>query len=187
MTIINLLIGVVLGYALHRSRFCFAGAFRDYILFRDNGLLKALLMSLCLSTILFSGVQLFYISNGGGLPGNFYPMGLPTILGGIIFGIGMVIAGGCVCSIFLRLGEGFTLFIFVLLGLGLGSLLGASQWQWWQSKFGWVQPVFLGEVIWWPLAVLLQVAALLGAVKYLNYQEKQEKEKEEDELIHVQL
>lgn len=90
----NLLIGFLLGYALHRSRFCFAGAFRDFILFRDGGLFKALVISLGLSTLLFAGIQYYYMISSETIPGNFYSIGLYTIIGGILFGFGMVIAGG---------------------------------------------------------------------------------------------
>ncbi|OEF97673.1 YeeE/YedE thiosulfate transporter family protein [Desulfuribacillus alkaliarsenatis] len=167
----NLVLGVALGYALHRSRFCFAGAFRDFILFRDGGLLKALIISLMISTITFALIQYIYLIGDTTVPGNFYPIGLYTIVGGILFGIGMVIAGGCVCSIFLRFGEGFKLFTFVLLGLILGSLVGTLNYPWWEMNFTWVEPVYLAEILSWPIAIGSQLVLLWGLYKIVNRQE----------------
>ncbi len=169
---INLLCGCMLGYALHRARFCFAGAFRDFLLFKDGGLLKALIVSLMLSTILFAGVQSFRLSTSGILPGNFYPIGLYTIVGGILFGIGMVVAGGCVCSIFLRLGEGFKVFVFVFIGLVAGSMVGAAQYSWWAEKFTWLKPVFLGDIGNWGVAILVQITILALLYRYVLHIEK---------------
>lgn len=168
LVIVNLLLGVALGYSLHRSRFCFAGAFRDFILFKDTGLLKAILISLIISSLLFSLVQFSSYQEGAMLLGNFYSIGLYTLVGGLLFGLGMVIAGGCVCSIFLRLGEGFKLFVFVLLGLGMGALAGAGHYPWWAERFTWLEPIFLGDLLGWPLALALQVAILTGLFLYLK-------------------
>ena len=168
LMIANLLLGLVLGYCLHRSRFCFAGAFRDFILFKDTGLLKAILISLIISSLLFSLVQFSSYQKGVTLVGNFYSIGLYTLVGGLLFGMGMVIAGGCVCSIFLRLGEGFKLFIFVLLGLGIGALAGAGHYHWWEERFTWLEPIFLGDLLGWPLALAFQVTILTALVLYLR-------------------
>jgi uncharacterized membrane protein YedE/YeeE len=181
--LLNFLLGLGLGYALHRSRFCFAGVFRDYILFKDTGLLKALLVSLALSTGLFGLVQYITIINGMELPGDYHSIGLYTVLGGFLFGIGMIMAGGCSCSIFIRLGEGFKLFTFVLIGLMIGSIVGAYQQPLWEEKFLWVEPIFLGEVFWWPAAVVFQVLILLGFAYYLSFLGK----KTEGERDHVDL
>ena len=173
IVLINLLLGFALGYSMHRSRFCFAGAFRDFMLFKDGGLLKALLACLLCSTLLFAVVQFGVQYVTGELPGNFYPIGLYTIVGGILFGIGMVIAGGCVCSIFLRLGEGFKVFIFVLIGLVAGSMAGSVHYSWWQQTFTWFEPVFLGELLSWPLALLIQIAILGILYRYVVQIEEQ--------------
>lgn len=175
--IINLVLGICLGYILHRSRFCIAGAFRDYILFKDRSLLKALLVSLFISSVTFSLFQFVSWINGLPIPGHFHAIGYYTVIGGILFGIGMVLAGGCACSIFIRLGEGFKLVIFVLLGVMAGSLVGAYQNPWWETNFTWVEKVFLGDLIWWPGALFLQLGILAAGWRYLKYQEEKEKEK----------
>lgn len=39
-----------------------------------------------------------------------------TVVGGIIFGIGMVIAGGCASGMLMRIGEGFEMHLITLVG-----------------------------------------------------------------------
>lgn len=91
----TLVIGIILGYLGQRSRMCFVGAIRDFILVRDTYLLKGLIafgLTAWLAFPLFGLV-------GGRLPG---PFGVPdavtvalTVLGG--FGVGYLstLANGC--------------------------------------------------------------------------------------------
>ncbi len=93
--IATLIIGLILGYLGQRSRLCFVGAIRDFILVRDTYLLKGLIAFGLTAWLAF---PLFGII-GGARPGSF---GLPdavtialTALGG--FGVGYLstLANGC--------------------------------------------------------------------------------------------
>ncbi len=46
-----------------------------------------------------------------------------------MFGIGMVIAGGCASGTLMRVGEGFAMQMLSLLFFVIGSLIGASIWM----------------------------------------------------------
>lgn len=91
----TLLIGIVLGYLGQRSRMCFVGGIRDFILVRDTYLLRGLIAFGVTAWLGFPLVRLI----AGGQPGPFdlsdaVTVAL-TIAGG--FGVGYVstLANGC--------------------------------------------------------------------------------------------
>jgi hypothetical protein len=64
---ISLLFGFLIGYLAQRSRMCFIGGMRDYVLVRDTSLLKGLASFLVTAAVLFPLAQAL----GGDTPG--YP------------------------------------------------------------------------------------------------------------------
>lgn len=160
------LLGLALGFGLHRSRFCVAAAFRDAILFGDTGLTRAVLLALALSSASFAIIQQKALVSGAPLPGNLYPISAATVAGALLFGAGLVPAGGCACSTLLRLGEGHALYLWVLAGIVAGSLAGAYHFPWWESLAGRMAPVHLPAVIGWP-ATLAGEMVLFGGLAFL--------------------
>ncbi|TEB04370.1 putative inner membrane protein [Pelotomaculum schinkii] len=61
------IVGIAIGIVLRYSRFCFAGAFRDPFLIKNTKLMRALLLSLMISTIGFAIIQYGYLKNNTGL------------------------------------------------------------------------------------------------------------------------
>ena len=91
----SLVVGVIIGFVGQRSRMCFVGGIRDWILVRDTFLLKGLIAFVLVSWVLFPLAPLV----GGEALGSF---GTPvtsaivlTVVGG--FGVGWVsiMANGC--------------------------------------------------------------------------------------------
>ena len=91
----SLVVGIVIGFVGQRSRMCFVGGIRDWILVRDTFLLKGLIAFILVSWVLFPLAPLV----GGEALGSF---GVPvtsaivlTAVGG--FGVGWVsiMADGC--------------------------------------------------------------------------------------------
>lgn len=123
-----LLCGLALGYILQRSRFCIASAYTDLLVFKDGVLFRALLVF-----ILVSSVGFFLVEINPSREGYVVALGWPTVLGGLLFGCGMVLAGGCAAGTIMRLGEGYILFIPALVGLIIGSTLGAFHYPIWNS------------------------------------------------------
>jgi uncharacterized protein len=98
----GLLVGALFGFALQRGRFCMNSAFRDIIVGRDFVLFKAVAAALLVETIGFA------IMAATGII-NLAPPALmwgANLIGGLIFGMGMVLAGGCASGITYRTGEG---------------------------------------------------------------------------------
>ncbi|MCK6578476.1 MAG: YeeE/YedE family protein [Anaerolineae bacterium] len=160
-------LGLAFGFVLQRSRFCFASAFRDIFLLRHGRTLKGVLVGLAVAAVGFSTLMARQVPNTalGVLPpdANVLPMGLHTVVGGILFGFGMVIAGGCVSGSIYRMGEGYVASWVSFFGIILGVLGAAYTWNWW-----WEFQIEDGLRLWLPNllghggALVLTLAALAG-------------------------
>ena len=93
--IATLAIGIVIGYLGQRSRMCFVGGIRDFLLVRDTYLLKGLIAFGLTAWLAFPLVGLFT----GSRPGPFVSSDLITILFTVIGGFGVgyfsTLANGC--------------------------------------------------------------------------------------------
>jgi uncharacterized membrane protein YedE/YeeE len=120
--------GSVVGLLVQRSRFCNTAALRDAMLFKSFRNTKALLVAMMILTIGFTG----FISVGEGNPMRF-DVGLNQIVGLFLFGIGMVLAGACTVSTWVKSGEGnvgaMWALLFTFIGMFLFSLIwSANYW-----------------------------------------------------------
>lgn len=162
--------GFIFGYTLQRSGFCFAGCFRDIILIRNANLARALLLNVALTTL---GFTLVHFLSGGdpdlSVAGRIVPVGLHTLVGGFLFGFGMVIAGSCVSGCLVRMGEGYLLQWITFLGLLGGSALGAWHYGWWNRVSIQASPfVFFPAVAGWPAGLALQFAIIWLCLRLAN-------------------
>jgi uncharacterized protein len=117
----GLALGIVFGFALQRGRFCMNSAFRDVIVLKDYDLLKAVGVALLVSMV---GFQLMAMT--GVITLNPKPLLWgANILGGLVFGVGMVIAGGCASGITYRAGEGMMGAMAAIAGFSLTAIMAA--------------------------------------------------------------
>ncbi len=161
--------GVAAGFTLQRSRFCFTASLRDPVLTGGTSLTKAVVIAIATATVGFSAMQYSAATKGAAIPGNISPAGVHTAIGAIMFGIGMVIAGGCASGTLMRVGEGFLMQMLSLVFFIIGSLWGAKDFGWWSAKFMPKSGVFLPQVLGWPLALLLQFGLLLGIYIFADW------------------
>lgn len=161
-------VGIAIGIVLRYSRFCFAAAFRDPLLIHNTKLMRALLLALMISSAGFAAVQYRYLQNHPNanyseIPGILNSVGIHTAIGAFLFGIGMVIAGGCASGVLMRIGEGHALPWFALLGFFVGTVLGANHYSFWFKHI-----IHNTAVIYFPehlnfgIVLLLQTAVLIG-------------------------
>ncbi len=128
----GVLIGGVAGFVMHRADFCVASAFRDLFLFRKGFMLRILLLLVISAMLLFDCARHF-----GWLA--FYPFPLAgaispaNFIGGALFGIGMVLAGGCVFGTLYRSGAGNFPAMLAVVGLVIGSGLYAELHTTWSA------------------------------------------------------
>ncbi|RLI00004.1 YeeE/YedE family protein [Candidatus Bathyarchaeota archaeon] len=117
--ITGLIIGILFGFALQRGRFCMNSAFRDIILMKEYTLLKAVVAALIVEMLGFHLMATLGIIQLNPKP---FFWGA-NIVGGFIFGIGMVLAGGCASGTTYRVGEGMVGSFVALLGYMIGSII----------------------------------------------------------------
>lgn len=94
----------ILGIANQRSRFCFVRAFREPFMTGDGEMTKAVVASFIVAIAGFAVIKFFEIQDVDAFVGP--SSGWPATLGGLIFGIGMMLAGGCASGSLWRAGEG---------------------------------------------------------------------------------
>lgn len=122
--LIAFLFGSVVGLLVQRSRFCNTAALRDAILFKSFRNTKALLVAMIILTLGFT----LFLSIGEGQPMRF-DVGLNTFAGLFIFGIGMVLAGACTVSTWVKTGEGNIGALWALLFTFVGMFLFSLVWS----------------------------------------------------------
>ena len=122
--LIAFVFGSVVGLLVQRSRFCNTAALRDAMLFKTFRNTKALLVAMMVLTIGFTG----FISIGAGNPMRF-DVGLNQVLGLFLFGTGMVLAGACTVSTWVKAGEGNFGAVWARLFTFIGMFLFSLIWS----------------------------------------------------------
>ena len=163
--------GAIFGFILQRSRFCFTASMRDPYLTGSTTVTKSVLIALAITTIGFTAIKYGYFQNGLPIPGQSYiaPISAATGIGAFMFGIGMVIAGGCASGTLMRVGEGFWMQLLSLSFFIVGSLWGARDFGWWKMNFmlsG--KAVFLPDYLGWigGIACNLAIIAILYVIAH---------------------
>ncbi|WP_125154277.1 YeeE/YedE thiosulfate transporter family protein [Clostridium rectalis] len=163
---VSLIIGTAIGLVLRYSRFCFVGAVRDPFTGGNTKLLRGVLMAMIVSTIGFFVIQNNYLKTHPiryeFIPGTVSPVGLHIMIGAFMFGIGMVIAGGCASGVLMRMGEGHLLQWIILLGFLIGTVLGAKDYPFWYKHIiAQANTVYFPEYINFNIVVVLQLIVLI--------------------------
>ena len=171
--------GVGFGFVLQRSRFCFASAFRDVFLLGHGRTMRGLLAGLAVATLGFGLVMSRQVPTpfSGILPtqANVLPLGLHTILGGLMFGVGMVVSGGCVSGSIYRMGEGYVASWVSFIGIAVGLLFAGYTWNWWWDAHIAAAPrIWLPTYLGHPGAIGLTLVVLfLGYLALLWWENRQ--------------
>lgn len=119
----GLLVGVAFGFVLQRGRYCMNTAFRDVIFINDFTLLRAYILGLM---ILIIGGNFLEDMGWLGGTGHLYRQAFvpwANVVGGYIFGMGIVLAGGCGSGILYRVGEGLLSSLVAVFGFFFGIMM----------------------------------------------------------------
>ena len=118
-----MLFGVGFGLLIERAQICFTSAFRDMWITGRTVMAKAIIFGMAASAIgIFSYIQL-------GVEAKIMWAGPNAVIGGLLFGFGIVLAGGCETGWMYRAVEGQVHFWWVGLGNVIGSTLLAYYWD----------------------------------------------------------
>lgn len=118
---IFLLFGAAFGIVLQRSRFCLVRAFREPFMTGESEHARAGSLALLLSMIGFTILKSTDLKDAG--EWVFPSFWFGALLGGIVFGIGMVIAGGCGAGSIWRAGEGHIKLWVAVLFFAIGAAM----------------------------------------------------------------
>ena len=164
------IIGISFGVLLQAGQFCFVSGFRNIIYQKNPRFFTALMIAITIQSIGFYSLQDLGILQ---VPEGNLPV-IATVLGGFLFGGGMVLAGCCGSGAWFRSGEGLVgtwlallTFIITLAAAQKGSLK-----QWLEPLF--IDPTRMDTIYdtfnispWVLIIVLVSITALL-----LFYQHK---------------
>jgi len=154
-----LLFGLFLGIVMQRTRFCFVRAFREPFLTGDTEMTRAVIIAVVISVIGFSIVKWTDLRD----PDASVSMGFwfGSLIGGIIFGIGMSLSGGCATGCLWRAGEGQIKLWIVIAAFALST----SLFRIWLEDSGWLmklgKAVFLPDVVGWKMAIITVIGIML--------------------------
>jgi uncharacterized protein len=155
-----LLFGAVFGMIFQRSRLCLVRAFREPFMTGDAEHTRAVALAVVIGMLGFTVLKFTDLKDKG--EWVFPAAGAGALVGGLVFGVGMVLAGGCGAGSIWRMGEGqvklwaavatfalsASLTRLVLNNTGLQQKLGVA--------------VFMPSVFGWAGAVALVIAVMLG-------------------------
>ncbi|HKM38005.1 MAG TPA: selenium metabolism membrane protein YedE/FdhT [Thiopseudomonas sp.] len=118
------LFGLAFGILIERGQICFTAAFRDLFLVGRSLMAKAIIVGMAVSSVLT-----FIIISIYDLTPITQIAALSTVVGGALFGLGIVMASGCETGMMYRLMEGQVLFLPVFVGNIIGATFLAYAWD----------------------------------------------------------
>lgn len=154
-----LLFGLFIGLVMQRTRFCFVRAFREPFMTGETEMTKAVILAVIVCTIGFSILKWTDLRDPDASVSIGFWFG--SLVGGIIFGIGMSLSGGCATGCLWRAGEGQVKLWFAVVAFALST----SLFRIWLDESGWLmklgKPVFLPDFVGWKMAVATVIGIML--------------------------
>lgn len=149
------LLGIAFGMVLLYSAFGFSGGWRALIVEGRGRSVRAQLLLLALSSLLFFPLL------GGMWPdlkvsGAYAPAGVSVLLGAFLFGIGMQLGGGCGSGTLFTVGGGHVRMLITLGFFIVGAVIGSVHLPWWLKLPAIGKVSFISEWGWMP-ALLAQL------------------------------
>lgn len=112
--------GIIFGFTANRTNFCTMGAISDMVLMGDTRRFRAWILAIAVA---IAGTQALHVGGLIDIDTSIYRTAnlgwLGAILGGIMFGFGMTMAGGCGNKTLVRIGGGNLKSVYVFLVMGI--------------------------------------------------------------------
>jgi uncharacterized membrane protein YedE/YeeE len=146
------LCGTAFGFIMHRSRFCFSRCFREPFMTGDAAATQAVIISLLICVLGFAVIKWTGLRNELAFTASSF--GLGGLVGGFIFGFGMLLTGGCGSGTVWRVAEGQVKLMLALVTFALSTSLTKTlirSTESIRSVIGW--KVFLPDLFGYPLAM----------------------------------
>lgn len=153
-----MLLAAGMGVVIQRCRFCFVRAFRDPFMTGEAVATKAVAVSVMISVI---GFMLIKWTRADWEMVYVYHHWIGGLAGGVVFGIGMLLAGGCGSGSVWRAGEGQIKLIVAVIMFALSNSL-FKQYVWTKSvAAAWGDPLFLAQATGYFWAIILTCAVMV--------------------------
>jgi len=117
--------GVIYGVLLQYGRFCMASAIRDLFAIK----VPRMAVGVMIATALFS-ITAGLVTVSGYSTFHPHPLGWHIIVGGLVFGFGMIFTGGCASGSLYKSGEGNIASMLVLLSISFSQALFVDMGSW---------------------------------------------------------
>ena len=168
-----LVFGAAFGFVFQRSRLCLVRAFREPFMTGDGEHTRAAALAIVVSMLGFAILKFTDLKDRG--EWVFPAAGAGALLGGLIFGIGMVLAGGCGSGSIWRVGEGQMKLAAAVVTFALGASLTrlALTATGLQQKLG--VAVFLPAWVGWAGAIFLVIAVMAAWAAFATWNEATER------------
>jgi uncharacterized membrane protein YedE/YeeE len=151
--------GLALGIVFQRSRFCLVRAFREPFLSGESEHTQAAALAVVLSVLGFSILKATDLKDA--MEWVFPAWWLGSLLGGGLFGIGMVIAGGCGAGSIWRAGEGHIKLWIALFFFAAGASMARLMLIKTDAIRELGTAVFLPDVIGWGAALWMVTIVMI--------------------------
>lgn len=121
--VIGFALSLLVGILIHRGHFCTMGAISDWVVMRDATRLRQWALALAVAMAGFGTMSgLGWIDPVNTIYAGKHLSWLSGLLGGALFGVGMVLASGCSSKSLVRLGAGNLKSLVVLLAMAVAAL-----------------------------------------------------------------
>ena len=169
--------GVLLGIVNQRSRFCFVRAFREPYMTGEGAMARGAALALLVGVVGFAIIKGTDLSDYRPIDEFVNPsVWVGSLVGGLIFGVGMVLTGGCASGSLWRLGEGQLKFIIVLLAFAVTNAGLTLYLRTTGLRNAWgEQAVFLPNRLGWAGALAFLIVVPLAWVALAAWNERSEK------------
>jgi hypothetical protein len=127
------LVGAGTGLVLYHSAFGFTSAWRALIAEGRGGGLRAQMLMLAVTSIIFLPLLADGQVFGRLVRGTVAPIGISVLVGAFVFGVGMQLGGGCASGTLYTAGGGSVRMLVTLAAFIAGSVIGVVHMPLWEA------------------------------------------------------
>jgi uncharacterized membrane protein YedE/YeeE len=162
------MVGVFAGLVLYHAAFGFTSSWRVFISDRRGAGLRAQMVMLAATCIVFFPLLASGTLLGQPLRGSVSPAGIAVIAGAFLFGVGMQLGGSCASGTLFTVGGGNGRMVVTLLFFIVGSVIGTAHQPWWAAQASVGSRSLVTDVgLAWALAISLSAFAAIAGVTIL--------------------
>jgi uncharacterized membrane protein YedE/YeeE len=169
-----LLCGIAFGFIIQRTRFCFVRGFREPFMTGESEVPRAIAISIIISVLGFAALKWTGVRGENAYVSQAFWFG--GLVGGSIFGFGMVVAGGCGSGSVWRAGEGHIKLMLAVIFFALSTSLFKT---WIKSSEGLNSfmgyRVFLPDFLTYKWSLILVIVIMLAYYIITTWNEETEK------------